>query len=66
MTEYKQYEFEITRRDSGKRDQIRATAASPTQARQAIIKWLGSHWAVALTPIATRKAHQVVGEIDCT
>ena len=33
------------RRSDGKRDQMRATAASSIQARQAIIDHLGRHWA---------------------
>jgi hypothetical protein len=60
-----QYQFQVVSLRTGKRDQIRASAMSESQARDAIVAYYGDSHAVADTAHVTRPAHSVAGEIDC-
>lgn len=60
-----QYEFEIVNLKTGARDQIRASAMSELQAREAIVAYYADTHAIAATAHRTRPAHTVAGEINC-
>lgn len=60
----KQYEFRLIHRTRGTVDQARATAATESIARAAVVEYYGDAYTVGAL-LAERAAHQVVGEIDC-
>lgn len=60
-----QYEFEIVNLKTGARDQVRATAKSEPQARDAIVAYYADCYTIADTAHRTRPAHNVAGEINC-
>lgn len=61
-----QFEFELTHRKTGRRDQMRATAWTESDARQSIVAYYGDLYCVANTAHRIRPAHCVLGEIDYT
>ncbi len=60
-----QYEFAVINLRTGAHDQIRASATSELQARDAIVAYYSDTHAIADTAHSTRPAHSVVGEINC-
>ena len=60
-----QYEFAVINLRTGARDQIRATATSESQARDAIVVYYADTHAIADAAHCTRPAHSVFGEINC-
>jgi hypothetical protein len=61
-----QYEFSLTNKKTNARDCARATARTAECARFHINEYYGDEYEVSATPTATRSAHQVMGEIDCS
>ena len=61
-----QFEFELTHRATGRRDQMRATARTESEAHQSIAAYYGDLYYVATAAHRIRPAHCVIGEIDCT
>ena len=60
-----QYEFAVINLRTGAHDQIRASATSEAQAREAIVAYYADTHAIANTARCTRPAHSVAGEINC-
>lgn len=60
-----QYEFQVINRRNGARDQVRATAMTELDARDAIVAYYGDTHAIGEAPQAVRIAHAVLGEINC-
>jgi hypothetical protein len=60
-----QYEFAVVNLRTGAHDQIRASATSESQARDAIVAYYADCYAIADTAHCTRPAHSVAGEINC-
>jgi hypothetical protein len=61
-----QFEFELTHRETQRRDQVRATAWTESEAHQSIAAYYGDLYYVATSAHRIRPAHCVLGEIDCT
>ena len=60
-----QYEFAVVNLRTGARDQVRVTATSESQARDAIVAYYADTHAIADTAHCMRPAHSVAGEINC-
>ena len=60
-----QYEFAVINLRTGAHDQIRASATSEAQAREAIVAYYADTHAIADAAHCTRPAHSVLGEINC-
>jgi hypothetical protein len=62
----KQYEYQITRKATGRIEWARATAASPDIARAQIVLMYGSQFDVAELYSDINPPHRIIGEIDCS
>jgi hypothetical protein len=62
----KQYEYQLTRKATGRIEWARATAASPDIARAQIVLMYGSQFDVAELYSGINPPHRILGEIDCS
>ena len=62
----KQYEYQLTRKATGRIEWARATAASPDIARAQIVLMYGSQFDVADLYSDINPPHRILGEIDCS
>ena len=62
----KQYEYQLTRKATGRIEWARATAASPDIARAQIVLMYGSQFDVADLYSDINPPHRIIGEIDCS
>jgi hypothetical protein len=62
----KQYEYQLTRKATGRIEWARATAASPDIARAQIVLMYGSQFDVADLYSDINSPHRILGEIDCS
>ena len=62
----KQYEYQLTRKATGRVEYARATAALPDIARAQIVLSYASQFDVADLYSDINAAHQILGEIDCS
>jgi hypothetical protein len=62
----KQYEYQITRKATGRIEWARATAVSPDIARAQIVLMYGSQFDVADLYSDINPPHRILGEIDCS
>jgi len=62
----KQYEYQITRKATGRIEWARATAASPDIARAQIVLMYSPQFDVAELYSDINQPHRILGEIDCS
>ena len=62
----KQYEFQITRKATGRVEWARATAATADIARAQIVLMYSPQFAVAELYSDINPPHRILGEIDCS
>jgi len=62
----KQYEYQLTRKATGRIEWARATAASADIARAQIVLMYGSQFDVADLYSDINQPHRILGEIDCS
>jgi len=62
----KQYEYQLTRKATGRIEWARATAASADIARAQIVLMYGSQFDVAELYSDINPPHRIIGEIDCS
>jgi len=62
----KQYEYQLTRKATGRIEWARATAASADIARAQIVLMYGSQFDVSELYSDINPPHRILGEIDCS
>jgi len=62
----KQYEYQLTRKATGRIEWARATAASPDIARAQIVLMYAAQFDVADLCSDINPPHRILGEIDCS
>jgi hypothetical protein len=60
-----QYEFSVTCKRNGAKDQIRATAHTEIEAYRAIANYYADGYEIEPHALNIRPPHAVLGEIDC-